>query len=227
MAWADDEDGVKKGCEVLNRRPRPSSRSAPQSGPNSARAPDRREEILAASRIVFAQKGYEAATVSEIVGRAGVAQGTFYLYFPSKLSILLALTEKLFIELTARVSASGSGARTLRGAVQSMVKAAFEHASDVHDVIAIVGSSGAFGEIKNEGARITTSWVTFFTAFIERWQALGQIDPVIDPSITAPILARFVGQSAYSLTTCSGAAPAQVKEVTRIVHAALAAPKRQ
>jgi len=44
--------------------------------------PGRRADLLAAARAILAEKGLEAATVSEIVARAGVAQGTFYLYFP-------------------------------------------------------------------------------------------------------------------------------------------------
>ena len=37
---------------------------------------ERREQILAAARAVFDENGYEPATVSEIVRRASVAQGT-------------------------------------------------------------------------------------------------------------------------------------------------------
>src|SRR5262245_44500387 len=40
--------------------------------------------LLAAAVEVFAAKGYTATRVSDIVREAGVAQGTFYLYFKSK-----------------------------------------------------------------------------------------------------------------------------------------------
>ncbi|WP_376794932.1 TetR/AcrR family transcriptional regulator, partial [Thermogemmatispora sp.] len=36
----------------------------------------RKAELLRISREVFAEKGFEATTISEIVARAGVAQGT-------------------------------------------------------------------------------------------------------------------------------------------------------
>jgi len=36
----------------------------------------RRADLLAAARAILAEKGLEAATVAEIVARAGVAQGT-------------------------------------------------------------------------------------------------------------------------------------------------------
>ena len=55
---------------------------------------DRRAALLDAARQIFAAKGVEAARVSEIVARAGVAQGTFYLYFTSKASLVLALDRR-------------------------------------------------------------------------------------------------------------------------------------
>src|SRR5947208_9373217 len=56
--------------------------------------PDRREQLLDAALTVFSAEGYSAAKVSDIVGRAGVAQGTFYLYFRSKQEVVLALFER-------------------------------------------------------------------------------------------------------------------------------------
>jgi AcrR family transcriptional regulator len=56
--------------------------------------PDRREQLLDAALGVFSAEGYSASKVSDIVGRAGVAQGTFYLYFRSKHEVMLALFER-------------------------------------------------------------------------------------------------------------------------------------
>jgi AcrR family transcriptional regulator len=53
----------------------------------------RREQILKAAREVFAERGYHGASVSAIVARCGVAQGTFYLYFQSKREVFEALLD--------------------------------------------------------------------------------------------------------------------------------------
>ena len=45
---------------------------------------DRKDALVKAAIEIFHQKGYAQARVSDIVARAGVAQGTFYLYFRSK-----------------------------------------------------------------------------------------------------------------------------------------------
>jgi AcrR family transcriptional regulator len=44
----------------------------------------RRDELKQAAIRVFAQRGYHNTKVADIVASAGVAQGTFYLYFQSK-----------------------------------------------------------------------------------------------------------------------------------------------
>lgn len=52
---------------------------------------DRCASILSAATEVFAEKGYHAARVTEIAQRAGVADGTIYLYFPGKEDLLIAV----------------------------------------------------------------------------------------------------------------------------------------
>jgi AcrR family transcriptional regulator len=44
----------------------------------------RKNDLKQAAIQVFSERGYHAAKVSDIVSAAGVAQGTFYLYFQSK-----------------------------------------------------------------------------------------------------------------------------------------------
>ncbi|EEB73448.1 transcriptional regulator, TetR family [Thermococcus sp. AM4] len=43
-----------------------------------------RGKLVASAMELFAKKGFDKTTVDEIVARAGVAKGTFYLYFKSK-----------------------------------------------------------------------------------------------------------------------------------------------
>jgi len=56
----------------------------------------RRDAILAAARSVFAEKGYEGATIADIAREAGVASGTVYLYYASKTDLFAALNGRLF-----------------------------------------------------------------------------------------------------------------------------------
>ncbi|MGQ9370739.1 TetR family transcriptional regulator [Azospirillum sp. ST 5-10] len=52
--------------------------------PKRRRGRERVEGLLAAAAAVFAEKGYDAATMTEIAARAGAAIGSLYRFYPSK-----------------------------------------------------------------------------------------------------------------------------------------------
>ncbi|HEY1351514.1 MAG TPA: helix-turn-helix domain-containing protein, partial [Ktedonobacteraceae bacterium] len=86
----------------------------------------RRAELLKAAREVLAEKGFEAATISEIVARAGVAQGTFYLYFPSKISLVVTLAAELQESIERALHTSYAEAKNLGEMIDRSVLAAFD-----------------------------------------------------------------------------------------------------
>ncbi|MHB8875789.1 MAG: TetR/AcrR family transcriptional regulator [Myxococcaceae bacterium] len=63
----------------------------------------RREALLQAARDVFVSKGYHDARVDDIVVRADVAKGTFYLYFQDKRSIFSELVDGVFARIGAAI----------------------------------------------------------------------------------------------------------------------------
>ena len=65
-----------------------------------------RAQLIAAAMQVIGDKGVEAAAIQEIAAVAGVANGTFYNYFPSKEAILEAAAVGIGIEYCERISAS-------------------------------------------------------------------------------------------------------------------------
>ena len=62
----------------------------------------RKNEILDAARKFFFQKGYKQTTIQDIIDELGIAKGTFYYYFTSKLDLL----DKLIDRTTSEISAS-------------------------------------------------------------------------------------------------------------------------
>jgi TetR/AcrR family fatty acid metabolism transcriptional regulator len=62
------------------------------------RTEDKRRRILQAAVKVFARKGYFGARVADVARRAGVADGTIYLYFRNKEHILVSLFDEVMAE---------------------------------------------------------------------------------------------------------------------------------
>lgn len=59
--------------------------------PKTARGRRTREKLLRAAEIEFGKRGFHAVGIGDITRRAGVALGTFYVYFESKEEIYRAL----------------------------------------------------------------------------------------------------------------------------------------
>jgi AcrR family transcriptional regulator len=66
---------------------------------------ERRAQLVTAARDVFGQKGYHAATVDDITRAAGVAKGTFYLYFDEKREVYYELVRS-FLQHVKDIGAS-------------------------------------------------------------------------------------------------------------------------
>ena len=63
----------------------------------------RRAQVLRHAKRIFARKGYHRTNVADIIERAGIARGTFYLYFQNKKDLFEELLEQVVSELTTRI----------------------------------------------------------------------------------------------------------------------------
>lgn len=64
---------------------------------------ERQSQLLDAAIKVFGSRGYHQAQISDIIEEAGVARGTFYLYFKSKREIFDAVISRLFEVVNEKV----------------------------------------------------------------------------------------------------------------------------
>jgi AcrR family transcriptional regulator len=64
---------------------------------------ERRAQVLRHAKRIFARKGYHRTNVADIIARAGIARGTFYLYFQNKKELFEELLEQVVRELSTRI----------------------------------------------------------------------------------------------------------------------------
>ena len=81
--------------------------------PKRQRGKQRVQELLAAGGAVFAEKGYDAATMTEIAVRAGAPIGSLYQFFPSKEALADTLVQNYVELLTADLEALEAQGRSL------------------------------------------------------------------------------------------------------------------
>ena len=149
---------------------------------------DRRTQLLHAARTVFAKKGYEEATIAEIVRRAGVAQGTFYLYFPGKEALAGAFAELISERFAELAHEKTSRSRSFDTALIRVFEAAYQIAEEHRDIFLIANRGLELVEDLDEWMNRTAPARDWLERFVRYWQAEGAIDARIRPASIARVL---------------------------------------
>ena len=106
-------------------------------------------ELLAAARAVFAEKGFDGATIEDVAAAAGVAKGTVYIYYRSKRELYGAVFREGMLALhratTERVQATPDLAGKIRAFVTTKLAYFDEHRDFFRLYFEAFGSAQAVG----------------------------------------------------------------------------------
>ena len=81
------------------------ARSPQRRSPASAKSEQRIRDLLRVGREVFAEKGYERATTTEIAQRLGISEATVFTYFRGKRELCVRVIEDWYDEIVAAMEA--------------------------------------------------------------------------------------------------------------------------
>ena len=84
---------------TLRSAPVPTRETALQGIELVLKKEERKEIVLRHAKEVFSEKGYHQAKISDIIQRAGIARGTFYLYFENKRDVFESILDHLLARL--------------------------------------------------------------------------------------------------------------------------------
>lgn len=108
------------------------------------RAESAKQELFRAAASVIAEHGYSKASISKITAAAGVAQGTFYLYFGSRQDILDELLPHVGAEILEFIRERVRGAKNFYDMEERGLRAYFEY----------LDSNPGFSRILNEAEAV-------------------------------------------------------------------------
>jgi AcrR family transcriptional regulator len=182
--------------------------------------PGRRDQLLSAARDVLAKNGYERTTVSSIATKANVAQGTFYLYFPSKEALPGALAEQLSAAM-GEVADNAANAPSFDDGVSSLVEGSFRAAEQFSDVLLIANRGIELCEDWAGWLHVTAAWREGLENFVRHFQTTGEVDASIDVPTTCYLVRDILDRASKArvLFRQPGYADATVK----LLRGALAA----
>jgi AcrR family transcriptional regulator len=183
---------------------------------------DRRAELIRAAREVLSEKGYEATTISEIVTRAGVAQGTFYWYFPSKSSVVTTLAQDMQKQIENELRKVFMEGGPLDKKIERSIIEAFRIIGKFRDVLAIVANAH-LGETVSSHHRVFNPYYRLIAQLVRSEQDTGNIDRSITPDIVATLIVGTVFYAAYECYVYSSPIPIDmvITETARFVRNAL------
>jgi len=180
----------------------------------------RRDEIMAAAKEVFARKGFHETTIADIAKEAGLAYGSVYWYFDSKDELfhaLMAVEESaLRNHVAAALAALGVPAENVgqEAPLRAAVEATLEYfESDKATVKLLLGDRYALGErFEKHLGGIYERFIDDIESFIVAAQERGEV-VAAPPRMVAYTLAALVGQLAHRrLSTDDDVTAAQVAD---------------
>lgn len=150
--------------------------------PRTARGQETKRKLIEAAEQVFSRVGYAEASISRITDAAGIGQGTFYLYFDSKLQIFDELVEDLNHRVRMAMSAASADTSNRIDSERAGFRAFFQFTAD-HPALYRVIREAEFvspGALRLHYTRIVEGYI----AGLRAAGAAGEIRD-IDPTVAA------------------------------------------
>ncbi|WP_318614020.1 TetR family transcriptional regulator [Sporosarcina sp. YIM B06819] len=160
---------------------------------------NKKEMIVHAAIEVFQKQGIEKTKISDIVKAAGIAQGTFYLYFPSKLSLMPAIAEVMVEKTMAIVQESVQQSATFSVQLEQLVEAIFQVTHDYHEIQALIYSGLASTEHLKEWETVYAPFYQWISERLREAKEEGIIRSSIHADRTAKMIIGLVESAAEQI----------------------------
>ncbi|MDI3280815.1 MAG: TetR/AcrR family transcriptional regulator [Bacillota bacterium] len=103
-----------------------------------ARGAETKERIIATARGLFAQQGYQGATMSQIAREVGITEGAIYRHFADKRELFMACIGPALKEAVARSLEELQDATDLRTLVRRMIEVRLQVLEEHRDTFCIL-----------------------------------------------------------------------------------------
>jgi TetR/AcrR family transcriptional regulator, repressor for uid operon len=153
----------------------------------------RRSAILEAAQKVFAEKGFELATMQDVSAACNMSAGNLYRYFPSKAAIVSGLVERDRHEMAARFAELAVSPNQLesfellgRGHLKG------ECARDARLTLEIWAAASRRPELREVCTGIEQAVLANLDTFLTRVKAEGMMAEGVDPATISHLIMVFV-----------------------------------
>ncbi|MEB2302155.1 TetR family transcriptional regulator [Lysinibacillus xylanilyticus] len=157
------------------------------------------EKIIQAAIEVFREKGIEKTKVSDIVKTAGIAQGTFYLYFPSRLSVMPAIAKVMVEKIIAAINDGISIQEPFAKQLEKLVDIVFSLTEEYRDVFALIYAGITQTEHMKEWENIYAPYYEWMNNFLYEAQQEGTIRESLNTTRSSKLIIGLVESAAEQI----------------------------
>ncbi|MBA2663309.1 MAG: TetR/AcrR family transcriptional regulator [Bradymonadaceae bacterium] len=143
---------------------------------------DKQEEILEAAGEEFATKGYEQASINQIIGKAGISKGSLYYYFEDKSDLFATVMTKAserFVKMAGGLDFEALTAEnfweTLEGLSRKSFKLTQTNTWYIRMARAFYAMRHRHGDHKGPAAKIMQWALNYQESLLRRGQELGVV----------------------------------------------------
>lgn len=166
--------------------------------PRTERGRQTRERLLTAARTVFETKGFLDTRVGDICAEAGLAHGTFYIYFQTKEDVFYALVEVIIADRYLITAVPDDFEGTVADRFAYTLRQYFAEIQRSGGFSRIIEQVATFDERMRENRmQIRRRFQQRIQHGIERLQRQGAADPDISAELTAEAIVAMVSNFAY------------------------------
>ncbi|EIV92190.1 TetR/AcrR family transcriptional regulator [Frankia sp. QA3] len=165
--------------------------------PATAKGEATRAYLLRTAAVVFAEHGYAATTMAQLIDACGLTKGAFYFYFRSKAELALAVLAEQKTRFLDRVAAALAGRERAVDELLAMVPVMvelIERDPAAWSVTRLARELAAEPELTTRVREPMTAWVALLAGVVRRAQAEGDLRAEVDADALAAVLvAAFDG----------------------------------
>ena len=159
---------------------------------------ERKNQILDAAQRVFAQQGFAAARMDDIVAEAGLSKGGVYWYFKGKDAIVFALMERFFSGVmdseVARLLAAPDPVRDrLLALARIVAQAGLEMAPLLPVVYEYYATAMRHDEVQSFFSHYFEAYRASLSEFVAQGVAAGEFHPVAAEAVAISLIGLFEG----------------------------------
>ena len=188
---------------------------------------ERRKRILEVAERCFARDGFRGASISDVCKEAKISPGHLYHYFPSKESIVRAITENSLEYATERLARIVQKPDPIAAFVAALEGAEFDQFHNRQllalDMLAEAGRNPITADVLQERSHALRS---LLASFLRTAQESGQVDQSLDPDLAAAVLQSIFDSMATMTIRDPGISRTESLDYVKLLIVRFLAPGR-